>query len=268
MINTAVRPPLFTPYKDAAWQKAGELMAERNIPEEDHTLLHENLATGLSHSSERFTLKVERDLKNPYTDDQILNRCDELQTSLRDTLASLPAYPSKLYITGSFSHGRLGVNSDLDSYGVIPAKDVPATYKVFAEADENPFIAKMFPFNEERPGYNEAMLMVSGASVEINPRDLEKPGFLRETYQEVVARREPPRQETHPVYEWACSKLWSEGLTPSEKVDQFEGKSMFSKVMGWGLSLTGTLAMTPFVGPVIRGCANWMVKQDHHRLEA
>lgn len=238
-------------------------MAERGIPEENHLLLRENVATGLSHDSERFTLKVERDLQSPYTDDQVLHRCDQLQASLRETLAQLPAFPSKLYLTGSFSHGRLTANSDLDSYGVLPAEHVSATYKLFAEADENPLIAKVFPLNEERPGYNQAMLMATGASVEIDPVDLARPGFLRETYREILAHREPPRRETHPVYEWACSKLWSEDLTPQQKVEQFEGKSVRSRVLGWGLSLAGTLAMTPLVGPVVRGCADYMVKQDH-----
>jgi len=249
---------------DAAWKKAGELMAARGIPEENHLLLHENLATGLSHTSERFTLKVERDLENPYTDDQVLARCDELQASLRTLLAELPAFPSKLYLAGSFSHGRLGANSDLDCYGVIPAEHVPATYRLFAEADEDS--AKLFPFNEERPGYNQAMLMATGASVEIDPADLEKPGFLRETYREVLARREAPRQETHPVYEWACSKVWSEGLTPQEKVEQFAGQSLSSRAMGCALSLAGTLAMTPGLGVVVRGAADLLVKQQHHRL--
>lgn len=255
-----------TKWPDQNWRDAGKLMKERNIPAEQHEILQENVATYLSHRSsgklsDRWQAKVDRELAKPFSDDQVGPRIDALQTSLHKIIHELPSFPSQVYLTGSFSRGRLGANSDLDGYAALKPEDVSKgfdSYEKYVETSD----ACLFPMSEKSPGFNRANLMYAGASVEIDPKRLGESGYLRKVYTCVQEAR-TQRRETSTPYEWATGKMWGEGLSAQGKREQFEGKTLKSRIMNNILSLGGTLAAVPFVGAVVRKVADLCVHQTH-----
>jgi hypothetical protein len=263
-------PPLRlrAPKQDQDWQDAGRLMAERGIPADGHQFMQENLATYLSHRSgsgelsERWQSKLDRELQKPFTDLQVSERVEYLQQSLLENLSELPSYPSQVYLTGSFSRGRLGGNSDLDGYATLRPEDMSAGFDCFEKRVESDGSC-LFPTSSERPGFNRANLLYAGASVEVDPARLSEPGYLRKTYQHVLDNRPEERRETAALYEWATGKMWGEGLSASKKREQFEGKTFKSRLMNAALSMGGTLSMVPLVGPVVRKVADLCVNQSH-----
>lgn len=256
---------------DQDWQDAGQLMADHGIPAEGHQIMQENLATYLAHRSfgdlsARWQHKVDRELARPFLDEAVGTRLDVLQKSLLDNVNELPAYPSQLYLTGSFSRGRLGANSDLDGYAVMKPEHMSAGFDSYEKRVEDQDASCLFPLSEDRPGYNRAnLMMVAGASVAIDPQQLSRPGYLRETYQGVRAAR-TQRRETAAGYEWLTGKMWKEGMSASQKREEFEGKTFKSRMMNAAMSLGGTLAGLPLVGPVVRWGANLCVHQQHTDL--
>lgn len=254
-----------TPARDRHWQDAGRLMAERDIPAEGHRYLQETLATYLSHRSgqelpPRWQSKLDRELLHPYGDGQIGERIDQLQNSLKSVLDQLPAYPSQLYLTGSFSRGRLGANSDLDAYGMVKPQHLHGAFDAFEQTVAGPD-ACLVPFSEEKPGLQQGNLMAVGASVRIDPARLAEPGYLRKVYQHVQQARSE-RKETSPLYEWMTGLVWGEELNAQQKREQMERGGLTHQVM----ALAGTLAGVPLLGPVVRKTADLFVNQSH--LEA
>lgn len=251
-----------TPLPDRNWQDAGRLMAERGIPSQDHTYLQETLATYLSHRSgdelsPRWQSKLERELLSPYGDEQIVNRIDQLQNSLKTLLDELPAYPSQLYLTGSFSRGRLGANSDLDAYGTINPQHLPQAFDSFEKNVAGPD-ACLVPISGDKPGLKEGNLLAAGASVKIDPARLAEPGYLRRVYQHVQQERRE-RKETSALYEWMTGLVWSEELDAHQKREQIEKGGLTHQAM----ALAGTLAALPVLGPVVRKTADLFVNQSH-----
>lgn len=255
-----------TKWPDQNWRDAGKLMAERNIPAEKHEVMQENVATYLAHRSSdelspRWQAKVDRELAKPFSDDQVGPRIDALQTSLLNVMNELPSFPSQVYLTGSFSRGRLGANSDLDGYATLKPEDVSKgfdSYEKYVETSD----ACLFPMSNATPGFNRANLMYAGASVEIDPHRLGESGYLRKVYTCVQEHRDQ-RRETAAPYEWATSKMWGEGMSASGKREQFEGKTLKSRIMNNILSLGGTLAAVPLLGAVVRKVADLCVHQTH-----
>lgn len=255
-----------TKWPDQNWRDAGKLMAERNIPTEKHEVMQENVATYLAHRtsdelSPRWQAKVDRELAKPFSDDQVGPRIDALQTSLLNVMNELPSFPSQVYLTGSFSRGRLGANSDLDGYATLKPEDVSKgfdSYEKYVETSD----ACLFPMSNATPGFNRANLMYAGASVEIDPNRLGESGYLRKVYTCVQEHRDQ-RRETAAPYEWATSKMWGEGMSASGKREQFEGKTLKSRIMNNILSLGGTMAAVPLLGAVVRKVADLCVHQTH-----
>lgn len=257
---------------DPALDQAAELMAAHDVPLDNHTAMQENLATYLSHTtagslSKRWQTKVDRELAKPFTDEQVGARIDQLQQSLLENVQELPRTPSKLYITGSFARGRLGGNSDLDGYAVLKPEDIKAGFDSYERRVEDQNASCLFPLSEDRPGFNRAnLMMVGGASVSIDPAQLSTPGYLRETYQSVLANKGPNRRETSSGYEWLTSKMWKEGMSASNKRESFEGKNLKSQLTNAAMAFCGTLAGLPAVGSVVRWAANTCVKQNHSEV--
>lgn len=253
---------------DAALDEAHALMEKSGIPLDGHSACAENLATYLSHRSfgqvsPRWQHKIDRELKNPCSDQQVADRIDHLQESLMENLAELPRMPAKLYITGSFARGRLGGNSDLDGYALLKPEDMDAGFDSYEKRVNIQDACCLFPMSDDRPGFNRAnLMMVGGASVAINPADLKQPGFLRSVYGDVQANRKG-RRETSGPYEWLTSKMWKEDLSPADKRKSFEGASFKSQLTNAAMAFCGTLAGLPLIGAVVRWGANTCVKQNH-----
>ena len=255
-----------TKWPDQNWRDAGKRMADRNIPAEKHEVMQENVATYLSHRSSdelspRWQAKVDRELAMPFSDDQVGPRIDALQTSLLQVMNELPSFPSQVYLTGSFSRGRLGANSDLDGYATLKPEDVSKgfdSYEKYVETSD----ACLFPLSDATPGFNRANLMYAGASVEVDPKRLGESGYLRKVYTCVQEHRDQ-RRETSAPYEWATSKMWGEGMSAQGKREQFEGKTLKSRIMNNALSLGGTMAAVPLVGALVRKVADLCVHQIH-----
>lgn len=255
-----------TKWPDQNWRDAGKLMRERGVPAEKHEVMQENVATYLSHRtsgelSARWQSKVDRELAKPFNDDQVGPRIDVLQQSLLENVQELPSYPSKIYLTGSFSRGRLGANSDLDGYAALKPEEVSKGFDCYEKRVETDG-ACLFPMSEETPGFNRANLMYAGASVEIDPARLGESGYLRKVYTCVQDAR-TQRRETSAPYEWTTGKMWGEGMSAQGKREQFEGKTLKSRIMNSILSLGGTMAAVPLVGAVVRKVADLCVHQTH-----
>ena len=253
-------------WPDQNWRDAGKQMAARGIPAEKHEVMQENVATYLAHRfsdelSPRWQAKVDRELAKPFSDDQVDLRIDALQTSLLENVQELPSYPSKIYLTGSFSRGRLGGNSDLDGYAAMKPEEISRGFDCFEKRVETDG-ACLFPMSDATPGFNRANLMYNGASVEIDPSRLGESGYLRKVYTCVQEHRDQ-RRETSAPYEWATSKMWGEGMSAQGKREQFEGKTLKSRIMNNVLSLGGTMAAVPLVGALVRKVADLCVHQLH-----
>lgn len=254
--------------KDRDWVDAGKLLRERQIPAENHESMQENLATYLAHRtkgmpSERWQNKIERELDTPYTDDQVYAHLETLEDSLQANLLELPVYPSRVFITGSFAKGRLGANSDLDGFAVIPKAHMSGGFDSYEEREKNSKGANLFPLSADSPGYTRGHLMFSGQSVEFSPQQLLEDGVLRKTYDEIKAGRTIDRRETSASFEWITGKLWGENKSAKEKRDAFESQSIKTRIQNAVMSFGGTLSMTPLVGPVINKVADIFATQKH-----
>jgi len=173
----------------------------------------------------------------------------------------LPVFPSQVYLTGSFSRGRLGANSDLDGYATLPEDRMSGGFDCFEKRVASDGSC-LFPLSIERPGFNQANLLYAGASVAVNPSRLGESGYLCKVYQHVLDHRQQ-RRETSTAYEWATGKMWGEGLNAKEKREQFEGKTLKSRPMNSVLALGGSLSMVPLLGAVVRKAADLAVNQVH-----
>lgn len=116
-------------------QAAAQLLFSRGVSSHNHSVMLENLAhynaqlqQPLSDEMELMDLsvertptehrwigKIQRELRKPYDDGQVVQQMEALEADLK-SLVSLKGgkFPSKLYITGSANKGRFGGNSDLD----------------------------------------------------------------------------------------------------------------------------------------------------------
>lgn len=129
---------------------AAKALQHLNLPAEQHQLLEENLAcyvsnykpafqeelerlpapdmlqrmqSGWAQGEHRWVDKIRRDLSKPYSDGQVQQRFEELQTrfcseSQRLVAENQGAFPARVFVTGSLVKGRFGAHSDLDAIGV------------------------------------------------------------------------------------------------------------------------------------------------------
>ncbi len=116
--------------QDPLYQCADQLMSSRGIPQEDHLILRENLASCLSQldpvvltdaqklqqsigEQSRWGIKLHRELEQPYNDQQVFARLDDLEAKCKQ-LAECTYPVGKWYVSGSIPKGRFGANSDVD----------------------------------------------------------------------------------------------------------------------------------------------------------
>jgi hypothetical protein len=253
---------------DLDWVDAGQMLREQNIDPDNHKMMRENLATYLSHRtdgipSERWQNKIDREMKTPYTDDQVFAHVETLEDSMQANISELPSYPSKVYITGSFAKGRLGANSDLDGFAVLPKDDMAAGFDSYVAREKNSTAANMFPLADTAPGYARGHLMFSGQSVEMTPDQIMVDGSMTKAYKEILKGRNIDRRETSNSFEWITGKLWGEDKSAEDKRDAFESKSIKTRIQNAVMSLGGTLSMTPLVGPVVMWVTDKFASQKH-----
>lgn len=114
-------------------------MERRSIPQEQHVLLRENVATYLLHMPDEFVGKLDRgeaeprqgyaqgreswrwadkmvkDLDKPYTDGDVQERVAAMDAELKEVAEKLMQHAGRtIHLTGSAVKGRLGGHSDLD----------------------------------------------------------------------------------------------------------------------------------------------------------
>jgi hypothetical protein len=253
---------------DPLWNEAGDLLAARGVADNEHTLMQENLATYLSHRTkgalnDRWQGKLDRELATPYTNAEVLQHLDELEDSLQANLLELPAMPSKLFITGSFSKGRLGANSDLDGYAVLSDDQVSAGFDAYERREKNPLGSNLFPLSENNGWYNNAHLMMGGKSVQVKPEQVMQDGFLRKAYAQVQENRSSRRRETHPLYEKVTGMVWGEDKDAKDKRDAFDSPSIGNRIQSMVLSIAGALSVTPIIGSAVHMVADYFVAQNH-----
>jgi hypothetical protein len=253
--------------KNQDWFEAGTLLSEKGIEPQNRRLLQENVATYLAHRPEgetfpsgRWENKLERELSQPYSDEQVFQHIDGLQASLLNNLSELPSYPKAIYLTGSFSKGRLGANSDLNGYAMLPSDEFQAAFQTFQSRFNNAETnnkANLFPMSESSPGFNKAMLMVEGTSVKLSPDRLKEEGYLRGVYSDILDTKSPDRVETKPGTDGIVGKMWR---------SKFERQTLHFRAMRWALHLGGTLSRLPLLGAALESGVEKIVRQDHRDL--
>lgn len=253
------------PQQDKDWNDAGAMMKERGIPASGHSVLQENLATYLAHRGKdgkmpegRFSQQLEAELANPYTDQEVYERVDQLQDSLLENLAELPTYPGKVYITGSFSKGRLSAQDDLNGYVPVSKENFNPSFQVFGKRQEaGANGANLFPMAESDQSFNKGMMMVEGTSVVLNTEDLKEGGYLRQIYREVLSDKPADRKESRPALEGPTGKMWR---------SKFERDPLHFKAMRGAVAVVGALSSLPVVGSLVERLAGSVVRQDHKDL--
>lgn len=258
----------FQTSSDDYWMMAAEKMREAHIELANHSLMRENLATYLAHStrsipSARWENKISRELSHPYTDKEVYQHLDELEDSVQANLQEFTKMPGKVYITGSFAKGRLGANSDLDGFAVIPPEEMKEGFDSFERREANPTGSNLFPLSADSPGYTKGHLMFAGQSVEFTPEELMTDGLMRKTYDKLVEARTIDRIETSQTFEWATNKLWGEDKSAKQKREAFESNSMRTRIQNGIMSLGGTLSETPIVGVAVNATADLFAAQKH-----
>lgn len=270
---------------DTSWAAAGKLLKERKLKPDDHVLLQENLATYLTHldgvdgDQTRWHVKLKRDLDKPYTDAEVLRHVDDLQADLKQRLSEMPVYPSQVYVTGSFMRGRLGNNSDLDSFFVFPeeARQMDLS-KLLNDAREDSVIA--FPLFEDNPGMVRSLLIVGGGRLEIARAAVDRPGALREEYARSLEQRGisvegdrcvrsaeyADRRETNKAFEWLTGQAWKESNTHHDKWDKLHGDGWKSRLNRTALDVAGRLAGLPGLNWAVNQTMDLIVDQEERRL--
>jgi hypothetical protein len=248
----------FTPTKDQDWVDAGKLMKEAGVPVEGHTLMQENLATFLAHRlsgtpSARWTTRINRDLKTPYTDEQVFQRIDKLQSALQERIAESGAMPSKLYITGSFAKGRLSVNDELNTLNVVSKDQYPQVLDKAMIRDAQGDV-HFFPLREDQASYNQGMLMVDGVSIGVDPKVAMQPGYLQKTYTEILQNKSQNRRELQPRLDKWLGKAHR---------SRYDSQSLHSRMMQTAVATLGLASRVPLMGPLVKSSFAFLVGQKH-----
>ncbi len=82
------------------------------------------LQNGWAHGEHRWTDKLRRDLRDPYSDQQVGERFEALKARFIEEARN---YPGQLFIAGSLSKGRFGAHSDLDVLATASPGSMPAS---------------------------------------------------------------------------------------------------------------------------------------------
>lgn len=250
--------------QDQDWQRAGQLMTEHGIALEGHSLMRENISTYLAHCPRGKTMpvgrwdnKLQKDLKAPYTDQEVFQRVDELQSSLLENLSQMTHYPKEIYLTGSFAKGRLRQQSDLNGYATVPKAEFMPEFHLFKTRFQEKKGAKIFPFSQSQPNFNKGMLMVDGASLKISTDKLGDKNYLRELYTDVLAQPKPRRYESTPKMDLWFGKAWR---------SKYERAPLHYRAMRLAVAMCGALTRLPVVGATAESWMSHAISQNHRDL--
>jgi predicted nucleotidyltransferase len=144
---------LFTPPPDPRVEASRRLLQDRGLDSSDYTVLQGNVSHHVQELSpdlvrqlasqgwsfegvkadkheQRPLEKLQRDLAQPYTDAQVEQRLEVLQTEIQSTLRDFIAhnhgeYPKQVWVVGSLVKGKFGANSDVD----VVFSEAPAQWK-------------------------------------------------------------------------------------------------------------------------------------------
>jgi predicted nucleotidyltransferase len=218
-----IRRKKSTPEGDLACKIAERILEEKNINDPSHGLLRGNIASYLVNGATAGTLeeiwksdnfdaekvsshmepsrwkeKISRDLKDPYTDDQIISHIKDLDKELKEKMRAIISgskrFPSKLYILGSFAKGRLGANSDLDILVEVEdeasRKSLGSDYalKLRRGEDDKVLMVPIAPQNRFLRAFNDRMLGKK-LDLEDGRQILEEPDFLLKRYAEIMEKK-------------------------------------------------------------------------------
>jgi len=99
---------------------------------EGHDLV-DRLRSGWAQADHRWVDKIRRDLDKPYTDSEVQQRFEVLESRFQGESQRLiaehsGAYPAQVFVTGSLVRGRFGAHSDIDAIGVADGPYRPSGY--------------------------------------------------------------------------------------------------------------------------------------------
>jgi hypothetical protein len=183
---------LFTSAPDPRTEASRRLLQERGLDSPDHTILQGNVRQHLRELSpdvvrqlsaqgcvpeglqvqtqeQRPLDKLRRDLHRPYTDAQVQQRLDVLQSELQSTLRDFIShnhgeYPKQVWVVGSLVKGRCGANSDVD----VVFSEAPAQWRPHRD-EGNVQSIYLDPDLRETP---QEQLAFYGPKVAVNPEAL------------------------------------------------------------------------------------------------
>lgn len=204
------RPAATATARGEAERAADRLMEERGIPQDEHVLLRENLASCLFNggasaerdASSRWGRKLARDLERPYSDAQVFERLSVLEQRVQElSLHSLPG--ATWFVCGGMAKGRFGANSDVDlTCDGAFRPDQLAALKGLAGWEAAEFKAEFQSgdpqrlFGSARHGEDVSAVLVSGALLErkLQSYDAAVPvelqhGFLADVYVAALAKK-------------------------------------------------------------------------------
>lgn len=178
---------------------AAKALQSLNLKPQEHVLLEENLAcfvsnykpafqeeldrmqgpemlqrmqSGWAQGEHRWVDKIRRDLSKPYSDGQVQQRFEELQTRFSNESQRLVAenqgsFPARVYVTGSLVRGRFGAHSDLDTIGVAkngyrPSEHGAVSWQLTDDKGEDFMLKSFVEARQVEPGQSLLEIYAQG----------------------------------------------------------------------------------------------------------
>lgn len=214
---------------DRYWMQSGRILRALGLSHQDHVLMRENLAAVLSQYGESFLkeleqtprdelleklrgiktdlqtpwywqYKIDRDIKNPYTDKEVFDYLPILQRNLQDGVQHIiwtnnELFPTRtvgIYLVGSFVKGRFARQSDLDILveGKAPRWDEMRNWKRVNRHQRMVNLdADFLPDDFRLRDYHLGQCSRWGPIRKIDLDDIFKEGAFRPIYVQALARR-------------------------------------------------------------------------------
>jgi len=204
--------------RHVSWRVAGRLLQAARRDEAEHTILRENLAIHLGKLEPDYVagleqlpldkvidslngsyahcygkvdvpLKISRDIRQkPYTDQQVMQRLDELEGKLKDEVQRVmdqsKPYPCRFFTCGSIEKGRFGAASDIDLL-VEASPEWMKENRFKLQHDDVSFQL----IDMQSPADKSDFIAAFSPTREVTPEEISQPGFLRKLYQQGVEKR-------------------------------------------------------------------------------
>lgn len=220
----------------------------------------------------RWIVKIERDLKAPYTDSEVFDRLETLDNVFHkeviDLRNSSGGAKFRLLLNGSLCKGRMGKNSDIDAH--VETADPNFYHRLlnrFVTATPHDPIT-FYPQPADRVGQVEERL--SGPTLDLGDGAavLGDDRFLTHFYTSVMRSKGYtvrvgsdgcPRSIDSPAEHGGRRrevKLWLEKFMELARPDQ-QGHAGWKMLKKWGLRTAGLMLPLPILGPAVAG---WIEK--------